>query len=164
VSSSRPGVIDWFFQDPEHGFLCNFYESVVRTTTPSGEPYVCGSVEAAFQAHKVLDEWEWLTIASQRPSEAKHLGRSTPNLRPDWDVVKFGVMEELLAVKFMKGSTLAEQLLATGDDELIEGTTWCDTIWGVCLLDHHDHYGKGENHLGRMLMERRDLLRQLGSA
>lgn len=158
MSSSRPGLIDWFYEDEEHGFLCNFWESVVRTTTPTGRPFVVGSVEAGFQAAKVLDEDEWLIIATQRPGEAKCLGRSTPNLRPDWDEVKFSVMEELLAAKFMKGSTLAAALLRTGDAELVEGTTWHDTIWGVCICPEHN--GEGENHLGRLLMERRDTLRR----
>lgn len=47
---------------------------------------------------------------------------------------------------------LKEMLLATGDEELVEGNYWHDTIWGVCD-------GVGENHLGKMLMEIREDLR-----
>lgn len=44
------------------------------------------------------------------------------------------------------------RLLATGSAELIEGNVWNDTFWGVCR-------GRGQNHLGRILMEVRDGLR-----
>lgn len=158
MSSSRPGLIDWFYEDEEHGFLCNFWRSAMRTTTPEGRTLVVVSLESAFQAHKVLDEGEFVDIALLDPGRAKAAGNATPNLRPDWDEVKFGIMEELIAAKFMKGSTLAAALLRTGDDELVEGTTWHDTIWGVCICEEHE--GKGDNHLGRLLMERRSQLRE----
>ncbi len=38
----------------------------------------------------------------------------------------------------------------TSDEgEIVERNTWNDTFWGVCK-------GKGENHLGILLMEIRD--------
>jgi predicted NAD-dependent protein-ADP-ribosyltransferase YbiA (DUF1768 family) len=43
-------------------------------------------------------------------------------------------------------------LLETGDAELIEGNDWGDTFWGVCG-------GKGNNFLGKLLMEVRKELR-----
>ena len=49
---------------------------------------------------------------------------------------------------------LAAALLATGDAVLQQGNTWGDRYWGKDLRT-----GEGENHLGRLLMERRDLLR-----
>jgi predicted NAD-dependent protein-ADP-ribosyltransferase YbiA (DUF1768 family) len=66
--------------------------------------------------------------------------------------VKVDVMRDLIAQKFAVGSELADRLLATGDQELVEGNTWGDTFWGVCD-------GVGENWLGRLLMERRAALR-----
>jgi len=47
---------------------------------------------------------------------------------------------------------ILERLLATGDQELIEGNTWGDRFWGVCD-------GEGQNQLGRLLMELRNELR-----
>jgi ribA/ribD-fused uncharacterized protein len=158
VSSSRPGVIDWFFQDPDHGFLCNFHPCLIQTETPHGKRIIAGSVESAYQAHKTKDEDEFLRIVTARAGEAKTLGNATKLIRPDWDTVKFGVMEDLLRKKFMRGSTLARQLRETGDDELIEGTTWHDVIWGICLCETHN--GEGDNHLGKLLMKRRAELRR----
>ena len=70
----------------------------------------------------------------------------------DWDTYKkFMLMKRLLKMKFAIPE-LKEMLLATGDEELVEGNYWHDTIWGVCD-------GVGENHLGKMLMEIREDLR-----
>ena len=53
-------------------------------------------------------------------------------------------MLELLHLKF-RHPVLKDQLLATGDVELIEGNDWGDEFWGVCC-------GKGSNNLGKLLM------------
>ena len=51
-----------------------------------------------------------------------------------------------------KDESLKEMLLLTGDQEIIEENYWGDTFWGVCR-------GKGQNHLGKILMKVRDELR-----
>jgi len=51
-----------------------------------------------------------------------------------------------------KHKDLGDQLLATGDVELIEGNTWHDTEWGVCN-------GIGKNKLGKILMRIREILK-----
>lgn len=56
------------------------------------------------------------------------------------------VMETLVREKFTRHPALAAQLLATGDLELVERNHWRDTFWGICD-------GRGENHLGRILMK-----------
>ena len=53
-------------------------------------------------------------------------------------------------IKFLNPD-LREKLVATGDAELIEGNHWNDTCWGVCK-------GIGQNNLGKILMEVRDML------
>ena len=65
--------------------------------------------------------------------------------------MKLGVMRELLAKKFEPSTELGEKLKKTKKVKLVEGNTWNDTFWGVCR-------GKGENWLGRLLMERREEL------
>ena len=72
-------------------------------------------------------------------------------LRSDWEDVKFDVMKEIVILKFINPN-LKEKLLATKDAELIEGNTWNDRCWGVCD-------GVGQNNLGRILMEVRELLK-----
>ena len=58
---------------------------------------------------------------------------------------------QLTSDQFDPGTELGEKLKATGDGQIVEGNTWGDTFWGVCG-------GRGQNWLGRLLMERRALL------
>ena len=53
--------------------------------------------------------------------------------------------------KVYQNDDLADCLVDTGDQPLIEGNTWGDRFWGVCG-------GTGMNHLGRLLMEVREEL------
>jgi len=60
-------------------------------------------------------------------------------------------MREILTERFKVGTTLAQQLIATGNAKLEEGNWWGDTFWGTCN-------GKGQNWLGKILMEIRNQL------
>ena len=77
----------------------------------------------------------------------KRRGRAV-SLRPDWEQVKLGLMEEIVYAKFSQNEELRRLLLSTGDRVLIEGNTWNDTFWGVSLKS-----GNGQNHLGKILMK-----------
>ena len=145
------------FKD-EFAFLSNFFPCAVRVRGMEFR-----SVEHAYMACKTEDLEERRRVqACVTAGEAKRLGR-TLTLRPGWDVrsgaepLKLEVMRALIGVKFRSGSALAARLLATGDAELEEGNTWGDFFWGVCR-------GRGENWLGRLLMERRAALHAEGPA
>jgi ribA/ribD-fused uncharacterized protein len=129
-----------FFE--EYRFLSNFYEVPV---TYGGLTYQ--NNEAAFQAQKCQTEEEKRGFTALTPSKAKYWGRRV-DLRPDWEEVKVGIMEEIVRAKFTQNETLAVRLINTGDRELIEGNTWRDTFWGVSMKTR-----KGQNHLGRILMK-----------
>lgn len=108
------------------------------------------SVEHAYQAAKTTVPQERAKIARlATPGEAKRAGRRV-TLRPDWDAIKLDVMRGLLLQKFTYPD-LGRALLETKPAELIEGNSWHDTFWGVDLTT-----GRGENHLGKLLMEIRD--------
>ena len=126
----------------QYDFLSNFYEAPV---TWEGLTYT--NSEAAFQAAKVLTDEERLPFTTLSPAKAKRMGRQV-SLRADWEAVKTRVMEEVVRAKFTQNPDLAARLLATGDAQLIEGTTWGDKCWGVDLRT-----GQGENRLGRILMQ-----------
>lgn len=137
-------MIDSFRE--EYYFLSNFYHVDVEY-----DGIVYKNTEAAFQAQKVLDDDEKLLFSDLYPSEAKKLGRKV-KLRKDWNDVKDNYMYEICKAKFQQHEDLAEKLLETGDEELVEGNTWNDTYWGVCN-------GKGKNQLGKTLMRIREELR-----
>lgn len=141
---SDMSIIDEFTDD--YGFLSNYSYSPI---TYEGIHYK--SVEAAFQAAKTTSLETKKRIAKMKPSEAKKRGR-TLALRPDWEQVKVDIMTELVTLKFATNPELKEELLNTQDWLLVEGNWWNDTFWGVCN-------GKGENHLGEILMEVRENLR-----
>lgn len=129
----------------DYAFLSNFWEVPV---TYKGLTY--GSNEAAFQAQKCMTEEEKLPFTQMRPSRSKKERRQV-KLRPDWEDVKVGIMEEIVRAKFTQNEDMKWRLLATGDAELVEGNTWHDTCWGVDLKT-----GEGQNHLGKILMKIRE--------
>jgi len=131
----------------KYNWLSNFHPAVV---TLDGVTFP--SVEHAYQAAKTSPAArEPFRVGS--PSLAKHLGRRVKSLPENWEVDRLQIMEKLLRQKFRAGSRLAGKLLATGDALLVEGNYWNDTFWGVCR-------GKGQNHLGLLLMKIRDELRE----
>lgn len=140
-----PDPIDRF--KGEYEFLSNFYPAII---VHDGITYP--TVEHAYQAAKTLDFAErWRISKLPTPGEAKRAGRSV-KLRPDWKKVRIDIMRELLLQKFfLSDGELGYELQSTSCAELIEGNWWGDTFWGVCK-------GQGENHLGKLLMEIRDLL------
>jgi len=126
-------------------FLSNFYPAPVLL-----DYHVYPTVEHAYQAAKSLDpDYRVLVQYADTPGDAKRMGRRAV-LRSDWDMVKLEVMERLVREKF-RWPEFSKRLKATGDEELIEDNTWGDTYWGVSG-------GKGENHLGKILMKVRSEL------
>lgn len=131
--------------DGEYAFLSNFFDSPLFL---NGYSFQNG--EAAFQAFKDMDSTT--KFATLTPGKAKRLGRQV-KLRPDWEVVKTSIMEEVVRAKFTQNEELQEKLLATDDRLLIEGNWWNDKIWGVSN-------GRGENRLGIILMMVRQELKE----
>ncbi len=129
-------------------FLSNFWP------VPNGvifERVSFPTVEHAYQAAKSLRRDDWLHVAAlAKPGDAKRWGRLC-EVRKDWDVVKITVMTDLVRQKFQQ-EPLRGMLLRTGAEELREGNTWNDVFWGVCS-------GRGENRLGKILMQVRRELR-----
>jgi len=132
----------------QYRFLSNFYPCKIEMDEKQYP-----SVEHAFQAsktyHKVVREQIRCCVS---PAVAKRCGKMAP-LRDDWEQVKVEVMTNLVTQKFLRHPSLGRMLLDTGDGELIEGNWWNDTFWGICK-------GKGENHLGKILMQTREMLRR----
>ena len=135
-------------KDP-YGFMGNFFKARF---------FVYGRwwsfVEAPYQAQKTFVQEEQDAIwAVVKANDSRLLGQKV-TMRPDWDQVKRQVMKECVLAKFLQHPDLRKQLMATGDEELIEDTTTTnDTYWG-CGTN-----GDGQNNLGKILMEIRDLLR-----
>lgn len=123
--------------------MSNFYPVSIEY-----EGLIYPSVEHAFQAAKTVSVYQRAGILeAPTPTLAKRMGKQV-TLRPNWEDIKIRVMESLIKQKFQH-KELKEKLLATGNEELIEGNWWGDTFWGV-------YKGKGFNYLGKILMKIRE--------
>lgn len=133
----------------KYSFLSNFYQSTI-----SDGNLMFPTVEHMFQAAKTTDMVEYEKIACARtPNEAKYLGRHVA-LRKDWEEVKEQVMYKALVEKFSIPD-LRRLLLATGDEELVEGNVWHDNTWGNCTCERCRNI-EGQNKLGKLLMKIRE--------
>lgn len=145
----KNGKVPWNtisdFHEEQYRFLSNFYEAKVEY-----KGLVYPNTEAAFQAQKCMTEEEKLPFTEYGPGKSKGMGRRV-QLRPDWEEVKTGIMEEIVRAKFSQHPELSSLLLATGDKVLVEGNHWGDTCWGV-----DTRTGQGENRLGKILMKVRE--------
>lgn len=130
------------FKD-EYFFLSNFYPVDIKI-----DGIVYPNAEAAFQSQKTFDIEEKKKFTTMTPVKAKRYGRKI-KLRDDWENVKVSIMMEIVSQKFLQNPHLLEKLIATGNDELIEGNNWRDYFWGVCK-------SKGQNNLGKILMKIRE--------
>lgn len=111
--------------------------------------------EHAFAAAKTLVPEKKIHISHQRtPGKAKHEGRLV-ELRPDWEVVKYRVMHDIVLAKFTQNHGIGVILKSTDAHWVIEGNQHNDQIWGCTLQG-----GRwiGNNFLGMILMAVRDNL------
>lgn len=130
----------------EYAFLSNF--------SPHGILYGAvwfPTVEHFFQAAKApdLQARDWV-ITAPTPGEAKRRGRRL-DLPGNWDQLKRGVMLQGVLSKFMQHPELRNRLIETDGASLEEVNTWGDRYWGTAG-------GQGENWLGRILMQVREVL------
>lgn len=126
----------------EFYFLSNFYPIIIEY-----EGFSYYSVEAAYQAAKTRNLLQRRPFTEMDARKAKQKGKQL-KVREDWTEVKLGIMRELLQLKF-QDKELQGSLVATFPHELVEGNVWYDFYWGICNE-------KGENQLGKLLMEVRD--------
>ena len=128
-------------------FLANFYPSTILFAKKKFP-----SIENCYQAAKgsPANYGDFMYITA---GQAKKLGKQTPNfLKREWDDAKLSLMTYFVFFKFMNHEDLATLLLATGNRYLEETNSWHDIFWGV-------YNGEGENHLGKILMQVRSVVR-----
>ena len=100
-------------------------------------------------ASKILEETNNKNI--------KDLGRQVKNYEDlEWSVMRYPIMSLILYHKFSQNKDLKELLLNTKDALIYEASP-LDNIWGIGSTDVNDI--KGQNLLGKALMETREKLR-----
>lgn len=104
-------------------------------------------------------------IQSNKPGEAKDLGREVKGFIPDiWESKRFDIVVTGNIYKFSQNPELRNFLLNTKDRVLVEASP-VDTVWGVGLSADDDAINnpklwRGPNLLGFALMKTRDILSQ----
>lgn len=117
--------------------------------------YWWATSEHYFQAQKFagMPDADEIRLAAT-PGEAANLGGDDNRpLRSDWEQVKYEIMQKSVFHKFTANSQIMAILLSTGDEEIIYKSP-VDLYWG------RRKDGSGENKLGKILMEVRNMLRR----
>jgi ribA/ribD-fused uncharacterized protein len=119
------------------------------------EGKVWPSVEHYFQGMKFNDDARQEQVrAAPTPQQARKLGRKRhKSFRSDWKQVRETVMTRGVYTRCRTYLELAEELLATGDQKIVENSNF-DYFWG-CGRDR-----RGDNAYGRVLMNVRAKLRE----
>jgi len=143
----------------EYRFLSNFSHSKFTGTLLRLDIELkFNTVEHFFQACKMPTPKDALDVAKAKtPRTAKTIGNSRIGWF-DWDDIRLEAMLKGLRYKFALPS-FKEKLLATEDAILVEGNTWMDRYWGMVQVPGTDSW-IGENHLGKLLMQVRDELKE----
>lgn len=102
-------------------------------------------------------------LKSDNQKEIRELGRKVQNYNEvTWNDRRYNYVKGLILEKFKQNPDLLDILKKTGTITLVEGA-WYDKIWGVGLRDtdsliQDPTNWKGQNLLGKALMEVRELL------
>lgn len=155
-------VIDSF--RGEYFFLSNFYPSLITTTFRefADKKFTFATGEHVFQAHKhEHSPWTpeqklgWLQKLTDNPdpTTAKFYGRSIEIDSSAWNNASYSAMHATQVLKFGQHRDLMRLLLTTDGATLVEGNNWGDRLWGQVN-------GDGQNLLGKILMNLRDIVLQ----
>ncbi len=132
-----------FFE--EYRWLSNFHLCPVFF---EGREYL--STEHAYQAAKFPESDRWMFQHYTCP-QSKTAGALAQIVREVWDTKKYDIMASVVFDKFYRNLDLRRMLLETGNRHLEETNHWKDVYWGACAFT-----GKGENKLGKILMQTRE--------
>ena len=148
-------------------YLSNFYWCPF---TDGKDDIVWKTSEHYYMAMKAAEfnDYDSFLAIIQAPDakSAKSIGRSVKNFDPvRWDKVCDGYMFTACMHKFLNNDDIRTELVETGNKILVEASP-VDKIWGVGLHETDDlildeKNWKGENRLGKVLMQVRSQMRLL---
>jgi ribA/ribD-fused uncharacterized protein len=162
-----PSYLYFWKPTESYGFLGNWYYSpFVKDEIPfiNNEQYFMWAKQQLFDPTNVALEKKILETNS--PKIMKDLGRLVRNFnQKEWDSQKYDIMKNGLIEKFSQNSELKILLLNTLNSILVEASPY-DKIWGIGLTakDAMTHKPwKGENLLGKALMDVRTIFQNIAS-
>lgn len=144
--------------------LCQWWQqpfTIDGITYCCAEQWMMTSKARLFLNNKAL---ETKILKTKDPKAVKALGREVRNFdKNTWNENKVEIVKRGNIAKFSQNPDLKEYLLSTGNKVLVEASPY-DDIWGVKLAARdkailNPNNWIGENLLGFILMEVRDLLK-----
>lgn len=166
VEEALPEIMFFFSKDPENKEFSNFYETVFQVDDVEYK-----SAEHAYQAikaHTFGDNVHFEKIRNAKSAQsAKSFGKKVENFKEDiWNAKKDDVMKQVLRAKFTQNLELRKKLLDT-EDKLLAQADARDKYWGIgtsapTSIAKDPKKWKGENKLGKILMEIRTELKAEG--
>ncbi|CAE6416832.1 unnamed protein product [Rhizoctonia solani] len=156
-------AIYFFRPKEEHGYLSQWYASLFTNGVHSyenAEQYMMHQKGMLFAPDSPITS---SILETTNPRDIKALGRMIPNFNEAiWKRERLSIVTEGSRLKFKQSEILKAQLLATGDNELVEASPF-DRIWGVGFGAKNAPRKRdkwGENLLGKALMTVRQELKE----
>lgn len=168
IISSEDFIYFWKHdEDPDKVTKACFSQWYPSIFVVDGIAYHCAEQYMMAEKARFFNDMEiWgKIITTTNPEKIKKLGREVSNFNAElWDKASIEVVKKGNLHKFGQNKELLEVLLATGKKTLAEASPY-DKIWGIGMTEAtakrhgYPHVWKGENKLGFILMEVRDILR-----
>ncbi len=132
-----------------------------------GVRYNCSEQYMMQQKALLFKDYDVAEMIMQQtsPHKQKFLGRQVRGfVYEEWMAVCNGIMVPALVSKFMQDTYSLNVMLDTGDSIIVEASPY-DKVWGIGMkMDDpraiDPSKWEGENRLGTILMEARDVIRQ----
>lgn len=170
MSSEKEEPIFFYGCRNEFGCFSNFYPKEFKDKTRTyccSEQYYMFRKARTFEPGSLTDpNWIGTKILEENSAKKiKALGRKIKNFDEKiWEETRYHHMMEALRLKFADPE-LREILLSTGDRDIYEASPF-DRIWGIGIgvpgakkLTKSELKKRGQNLLGRALMETRENIR-----
>lgn len=155
-----------FFRHPygQNGFLSNKYPApftLEGITYKHSEQYKMAKKALLFEDFK----YYFMILEEDDPEKCKEYGRQVRYFQQDiWNKAKQEIVYNATYAKFAQNKQMKKSLLETGDKTIAKASPY-DKIWGIGLSSadpdaHIPISWKGENLLGKILMDVRERLRE----
>jgi len=141
------------------------------TFTAFGETYNCAEQGMMHQKALMFNDLASakLIMETDDPAVQKKLGRGVLNYdEAEWSDKGYQIVYLLLRAKFEQNSDLLNHLLDTEELEIVEASPY-DKVWGIAMgVDKYPEIldrtkWKGDNLLGKILMDVRDEFKEIQS-
>lgn len=145
-------IVGFWKPDQPDGYLSQWYYAPM---TINGQRYSCAEqyyMVAKAVAFNDLDT-ALKVLATPRPQEMKNLGKQIKGFDENkWNTMKYGIVVNGNRAKFTQHPELLEKLRQTGGATLVELSPY-DTVWGVGTTSPNPEHWRGQNLLGKALMQ-----------